>query len=381
MTPYDSPLLPNAGSVIDPSSAVGREDALARAWRDLGEGKNLAIADPRRMGKTVLLSLLKERAPQHVTPVSIDYEGVASTEMFLLRTFEAIRGQASLPVKALEQVKAVFTGWDAKLKLGPLEVNAGLRTRTPIDLLTELLTTIDEQLPADQLMLVLMDEVPISILNIARNEGPAAGSLLLQALRALRGRPQSRLRWVLCGSVGFHHVLRQCGATEGALNDLANLPLGPLPDAEARELAHRLLLGIQRSGDPAARDRLASKSGGIAFLIHSLANVLRNSGTSQASVDDIDQAFEDFIADRDESRAVTHLVTRLEDYYGEDTKTAEDLLTRLAQEGRLPVEEIDVPERILDDLIDDHYLIDHDRGIGWRYEVLRVIWLKRKRRR
>jgi len=90
-----------------------------------------------------------------------------------------------------------------------------------------------------------MDEVPVAIGNIARNEGANEANLLLQTLRALRRRG-SRLRWIVCGSVGFHHVLRHCGATQGVLNDLVNLPLGPLEPRDATELAQRLFLGIGR---------------------------------------------------------------------------------------------------------------------------------------
>ena len=56
-------------------------------------------------------------------------------------------------------------------------------------------------------------------LHIASKEGPDAANHLLQTLRSLR-RQGSRLRWIVCGSVGFHHVLRQCNATEGVVNDV-----------------------------------------------------------------------------------------------------------------------------------------------------------------
>ena len=58
------------------------------------------------------------------------------------------------------------------------------------------------------------------------------------------------------------------------LNDLVNLPLGPLEPAEATELAQRLFLGIERVPDDAAVDALVEQSGRIPFLIHALAHGL-----------------------------------------------------------------------------------------------------------
>lgn len=89
----------------------------------------------------------------------------------------------------------------------------------------------------------MMDEAPMAIDNIARHENKQAARELLQTLHSLR-QGRMRARWIVTGSIGFHHVLHSIGATSGDLADLEPLHLGPMPDGEARELAQRILIGI-----------------------------------------------------------------------------------------------------------------------------------------
>ena len=183
----------------------------------------------------------------------------------------------------------------------------------------------------------------------------------------------------MCGSVGFHHVLRQCGATEGVINDLVNLPLGPLEPADASELAQRLLLGIERGSDEQAVAALVEHSGAIPYLVHALAHRLHDTGRGSVSVDDVAAAFGDFMDDRDDSRAVTHLLTRLAPFYGDRVMAAEEILDRVAVAGSATTTEIGADGRLLDDLVDDHYLIERGGVLSWRYDVLRRIWMHRQR--
>jgi len=120
-------------------------------------------------------------------------------------------------------------------------------------------------------------------------------------------------------------------------------------------------------------------SGGIPFLIHALAHGLHVAGAGPVTACDVDTAFSRFIDDRDDSRAVTHLYTRLDPLYGERSDAAERILDRVAVERSLDPAELYAAGEILDDLIDDHYLIERNRSISWRYDVLRRIWAHRRR--
>ena len=197
-------------------------------------------------------------------------------------------------------------------------------------------------------------------------------------MRELRRRQGSKLRWIVSGSVGFHHILRKCDATEGAINDLVNLPLGPLPTPEATELAERLLLGIERAPQPGTIAALVAETDGIPFLIHALAHGLADAGSGPVSRDDVVRAFENYVEARDESRAVTHLLTRLDPLYGDTTPTAEDILDAVALGGEVESSAFAYARPVLLNLIDDHYLVERGRRLSWRYDALRRIWVHRR---
>ena len=369
------PLFPQPGSTIDPRNAVGRAATTARARDELRSANNLALTDPRRMGKTVWLDLFCTDPGDGLTSVKIDYEGVQTSEEFLTRTVAALSAHRGLPRHAASKLKALFEGIEIE---GPVKVKVGVSTRTPTDLLSEAIRSVDDHLDEAVLLVIAMDEVPLAIANIACNEGADAANQLLQTLRGLR-RQGSRLRWIVCGSVGFHHILRSCNATEGVINDLVNLPLGPLEVSDAQELSRRLLLGIGRDAGEGAVDALVEHSGRIPYLIHALAHGLQESGSGPVTGGDVADAFVRFMDDRDESRAVTHLLSRLDPLYGDRAGRAEEILDRVAIDVSLDVPDLQADVGLLDDLIDDHYLIEHDRTVRWRYDVLRRIWMHRRR--
>jgi hypothetical protein len=152
-----------------------------------------------------------------------------------------------------------------------------------------------------------------------------------------------------------------------------------LTPAEAEELARRLLLGIKRPADDGVVAAMVEHSGSIPFLVHALAHRLHNADVGPVSTEDVATAFVAFMDDRDDSRAVTHLVTRLDPLYGDRAPTAESLLDRVAIANTINISDAAVPDALVDDLIDDHYLIERDRAIRWRHDVLRRIWMHRRR--
>jgi hypothetical protein len=370
------PLLPQPGSPIDPDNAVGRGAATQRARRELLARNNLCLNDPRRMGKTVWLDLFCRDPGAGITAIKIDYEGVSTCEEFLLRTVAGLQAHRGLPSQTIAKLVAMFDG--VEVSAGPITVKAGVATRGPLALLSATVLGVEDHLDKDSLFVIAMDEVPIALANISDSEGPDAASRMLQTLRGLRQR-QGQLRWILSGSIGFHHILRRCGATEGAVNDLVGVPLGPLDTFEAQELAERLLLGIRRTPQEDAVAALLDHSGCIPFLLHALAHRLHDAGTGTVSVRDVADAFTGFLDDRDDSRAMTHLVTRLDPLYGQRAQAAEEILDAVAVERSSPVTDLDAGGQLLNDLIDDHYLVERNGTVTWRYEVLRRIWVHRRR--
>jgi hypothetical protein len=332
------------------------------------------------MGKTVWLDLLCDQPPDELLLAKADYEGVRTTEEFLLRTIAALRDHRSVPRRAITAIGSLFDGLEIESPY--VTIRKGLKPKSRTDLLSDAVRVVDQHLDG-RILVIAMDEVPIAIDNIAKNEGPDAANQLLQTLREVRRRRGS-IRWIVCGSIGFHHVLHRCGATEGAINDLVNLPLGPLTPEDASELFQRLLLGIEQPAHAADLDEVIAaaiaETGGVPFLLHSVAHVLHQQEATVTTPDRVRTAFAAFLDDRDGSRAVHHMVSRIDTLYGDRKADAKDLLDLVAREQELPLADL-VDSTVIDDLADDHYLLVADRTVSWRYPVYRRMWLHRRGQR
>ncbi len=377
------PIHPQPGSARDPRHFVGRQDATLTATRRLKDGTSLLLNDPRRMGKTYWLTYFADRTEDFL-PIIIDYEGVASRDSFLLRTVDALRKNQGLGPTFKTWLRAWFDNTDTEIGAGPLSVKVALQHQPSAKILEQTLAAVAEKAP--RTVLICMDEVPLAILAIARNEGPASARELLETLRLLR-QGQANIRWIMAGSVGFHHVLAECQTTPGDLNDLDNLHLGPLTESEAAELATRLVLGIGATGTPQIIGRLVERSGGIPFLLHKIVSLIADSRPLELTEAFVDEAFEEFIDDPDEFRAFAHVLARLEPTYGIQADLARRILdvTVRANNDWVPashvsavLEDPDAFDGVVENLISDHYLVRHGSSVRWRYPVLQYIWARRR---
>lgn len=373
------PIVPQPGSDRDPAHFVGRVATTTRARERLAAGANLLLTDPRRMGKTFWMHNFAARESGFRCYV-IDYESVSTVENFLIRTGEELVKNKALPENVLMSLKKIFENVDIEFS-GPIAVKTYHRQTSPHRLLADALKTLDEDI-GGVVPLVMMDEVPLAIDNIARREGSGAASELLQTLRTLR-QGTKRVRWIVTGSVGFHHVLRRVGTTQGALNDLESLPLGPLPDDEAGELARRLLLGIDQIPSDAVVEALVKVSGGIPFVLHKVAGTLDQRYRRVIGPAEVRECFEDFIDDPDEFGWFEHYLTRVGPHYGERAILAERMLRATLSETNdwIPVDTLPPDngvDDILEDLTKDHYLERRGRSVRWRYPALQYIWARKR---
>ena len=373
------PIEPQPGSDRDPANFVGRTAITSQARKRLQVGANLLLTDPRRMGKTFWMHTFAAREKRFHC-YFIDYEGVFTVNDFLIRTADTLVKGGKLPSRAFQKLKTIFDNCDIEIS-SPITIKSYHRQTSPHILLTDILSTLDGE-ENDVIPLVMMDEVPMAVNNIAEREGAGAAEEILQTLRALRQKT-TRVRWIVTGSVGFHHVLRKTNMTQGVLNDLESLPLGPLPRDEADELARRLLLGVGQEPLDDVVNELIAVSGGIPFLLHKLVGALTQRCYTAFSPSDVRECFENFIDDPDEFRWFEHYLTRVTPHYGERAQAADQILRQtLSQTNEwIPVDSLTQGEEfsdILEDLVKDHYLERRGRSVRWRYPALQYIWARKK---
>lgn len=387
MQPY--PIQPNTGGPIDPHDVIGRDAVCRQVLADFAAGDQ-RLVDPRRLGKTSLLERLSLVIDDPKTMmVMIDFQGTASSDEFYARLVNGLGRHATFGQRLLRAASSLLERTEVGTGYEGVTINASLRNLPKLDVIRRVLDSVRGKLEEDELVIIACDEVPLAIENVARCQGIDEARLLLQSLRALRSK-RSRVRWLLTGSVGFHHVVRLVGGTEGDYNDLATVQMGPLDVTDATYLTECLLLGIGRGGNPATPGVIAALGGGIPWLIHQVVHRLPKE-TTPATPEDATLVFDAFVADRSASSPITHLVTRVAPYYGPNEQLANRVLDHLAIANR-PVTVPDLRKRlqvrpaaaarllsVVDMLDDDHYLVTRPDGVAWRYDVLRRIWILRKR--
>lgn len=373
------PIYPHPGSATDTNDFVGRVEVTARVQRHLDGGINLLLNDPRRMGKSFWLRYLTQNVEGY-TPFLIDYEGVNTREGFLIRTGEVLNQHSEIQQKLRAWFESV------ELSVFGLTLKVSQQEQPKQRLLQNIFASTSEII---QPPLILMDELPVAVLDIAKNEGAEAAKETLQTLRYLR-RSIPNIRWILCGSIGFHHVLAECGihTTEGVTNDLVAFYLGALESVgEQKELAERLLLGTDLDYEYSSINALAELTGAIPYLMQVVALKLGNIENPVVITPKlVSCCFEDFIDEPEAFGSFIHFLTRLDGYYGDDADLAGQILDELLFRTNTWVDVVVLQGKypdnhtptVIDKLVKDHYLVQRGSRVRWRYPVLQYIWARRR---
>ena len=383
-----SPLHPTPGSSLDPHHILGRDERIREVLEQGRRGASFLLSDPRRMGKTCFLTLLCSDPGENTAAVMIDVQGTSSVEEFVVKLTKGLLGQATFTTRVKKSLEGFLQS------LGEVNIGVGLDIKWQAAgahaALQNMLESVQEAMTHDgRTLFIVIDELPDAIESIAANESPQAAHDLLAKLRAAR-RVESPLSWILCGSIGFHHILHLANAGNDLINDLQVIPLGPLTDHWAKILFKRLAASKAPGATDEASELAVTITGGIPFLLHQI--VLAIPESKQAiDTEEVQTAFDDFLHDRDQSRAATHFLTRMDKYYPPELKTlADKILDHIAVQGReVSLQEIedkfegslnrDSLMKLLDLFLLDHYLVESKQSFQWRYPVLRNIWIQRRR--
>ena len=375
------PITPQPGNDLDPNNFVGRVAITERARNHLINGTNLLLSDTRRMGKTFWLRTFAAEE-KNFRCYFIDYEGVNTAEEFLLKTVKELTKEAKLPSKARKKIGTFFNNVNFEVSFKNVTLKHIFHQIPAHELLNKTLSTLEED-ESGLIPLVMMDEVPMAIDNIAKAEGTDTAKQILHTLRERRQNTRN-VRWIITGSIGFHHVLRRIGTTSGVLNDLTSLPLGPMPNNEAEELALRLLLGVNQPENDGVIEELVKLSGGIPFILHKLVATLDQSNQTVFRPANVRDCFEVFIDNTELFREFEHYKDRIPELYGEETHIAKRLLTTCLSETNewihieRPIKDSS-ESTVLDTLIKDHYLEQTGNKVRWRYPTLQYIWARKER--
>ena len=220
------------GQAVLGDDLYGRDYELARLWEHLEQGEHILMLAPRRVGKTSLMLELRRAPRTNWDVIYIDVEGddgpadcVASILAALAadpryRTrFEAI--PFSKGVK--DVLRGVSVGITASVLHVELKRAIGNEWSHAADQLEARLTSLDE---AGGKLLIILDELPILISGMLRDDQKRDAELLLSRLRRWRQAPalRGKVHTLVGGSIGLEGIVRRAGLS-GSINDLVPFPL------------------------------------------------------------------------------------------------------------------------------------------------------------
>lgn len=328
---------PNPGGQLAPEQILGRDPLIAQMWSIL-EGRSIYMNDLRRIGKTQIMVKMHEQPQPHWLTVKCDLGGTHTAAEFATLAYKnslVALGKKKRVLRSMQELLGKAQG----IQIGPIKLPDG-STAPWKEVLSRTFADIEEamtELGPRQRMVFFWDEVPYLLDNIAKREGPSTAMEVLDTPRAL-GQDHNRIRLLLTGSIGIHHVLSSLkneGYNGSPLNRMELVQPGPLDQADSLALATALLLGSGTSCDDPAVCALAIAQGAghVPFYIHKLISRLPKS--KNATPESIAATLDHEITSDNNDWDLQHYRDRLKAYYGEQERLALCVLDAVAIEGSL----------------------------------------------
>jgi hypothetical protein len=326
-------LKPNPGGQLAPEEILGRDALIAKIWSIL-EGRSIYMNDLRRVGKSQIMVKMHALPLPNWLTVKRDLGGTHTAAEFATLAYKDSVGVLDTKKKALRTMQDLIGQARGSKIAGVIELPNG--TQAPWkEVLRRTFADIEEAMVAlgsNQRMLFFWDEVPYLLDNIARREGANVAMEVLDALRAL-GQDHDRIRLVLTGSIGLHHVLnglKQAGYNGSPLNRMEHIQPGPLAPDSSVELTVELLQGggISCEDRAACAVAIAESVGHVPFYIHKL--ISRLPGALPATPDSIAIVLDREITSDNNDWDFQHYRERLKPYYGEQERLALHVLDAVA---------------------------------------------------
>jgi AAA ATPase domain len=257
---------------IDPDKLIGRDRVLEICWTRLEQGSSLLVTGERRIGKSSIAQTLDARPRPDWIVVYLNVEAITSVEDLVRSLLAALQREQRIDRRAKKALGGLLDRVSG-VSIAGTGVEVRQRTeRAAYELLQELIEKTSES----SKLLLILDELPILAQTLAKNSVDDA-LLLLRTLRSLRAAYPNH-RQLLCGSIGFHHLLADATEIKAAVNDLFTIAVDALDPNSAAVLAQGLLLGIGREvalEDPIIT-AIVEATDGIPFYEHHLVAALEH---------------------------------------------------------------------------------------------------------
>lgn len=356
-------------------------------WREIKKGNHILFSAPRRVGKSSIMKFVANNAAEGF---SCRYENIASDAMaseFYKRLFELVLLQA----KGIQKLGSWFEQWKESSGIDQISSGGVKFSRKKVDYKSMLLDFVPRLKETGITIVLLLDEFPDVIKNIAEREDEHAARDVLQTLRSLRHSEDFKGHFilVLAGSIGLDHVVKEVDRI-AVINDLYELNLPALTTEEGHEFIQFLVKGATMTIHNDVRTYMLERlEQAIPYFIQLLVNqcndLLQAENRPQLTTADVDAAWAIVLksnkkfADWDE---------RLSDYFPKLYSFFHAVLTVCAHKGSITIQRcydlgfehgLDTTIKgLMDDvLVKDGYLSEAKNLYRFQSPLLRDWWKNR----
>lgn len=228
-----------------------RDKIINKIYRRLDAGNHIYMSAPRRAGKTAIMRFMEDNPQEGYAFLYISVEDVDDTEQFFEMLSEELLGSSAVSrlIKASEKAQSVFANFAEhikKVKVWNVELETQQKVQPKYSKVFEdLMRRMDTH---DFKIVLLIDEFPVALERIAKEQSDDAGIEFLHIKRSIRQRAQHGLQFVYTGSIGLPNIARKLNAT-ATINDLNVIEVPPLTLIEGKEFTRKLLktYGVRHS--------------------------------------------------------------------------------------------------------------------------------------
>lgn len=389
------------GPPVRGENCYGRDAFVELVWEKLAVG-HVLLAAPRRFGKTSIMYRLMDHPRPGYQFVHADLEHfVEPAELVTALVVQLARdgrlrrvaeGLSYFPKALWKRFSETFD--EVELFKFRVKLKEKVRARWQ-ESGEELFRRLAD---SQGTVVFILDELPWMLERMTHSEAHREEArTLLRWLRALRQSPSaSNARFMIAGSIGIGHVLRELGET-AAINDFEQLRLEPLSPQVAAGLLDELSSTHQLALSPASRKRMLELIGTlvpyfIQVLFSEAAKVHKQDGRPMTPAR-VAQVYREKVLGVDCRTYFDHYYGRLRGYYKpREERFIKRLLRELAVVGSLARDtgyqfyreqaaEAPDPEtfnHLMSDLENDFYIRFDAQRLRYEFacKLLRDWWLR-----
>lgn len=363
-----------------------RENIINRIYRRLDSGNHLYLSAPRRSGKTSIMRAIGDTPREGYIFAYLNVEDCANSEdYFRLLAEELEKSTANGTLARLSEkakgVVASFLERVKKVKLASLEIEtAAPANANPsyAEAFEQLLRDLESE---GNTIVIMVDEFPVAVENIAKTHGEAAAVRFLHANRGLRQRAQSGIRFIYTGSIGLPNVARKL-TPDPVVNDLNIVEIPPLTMEEGIDMSQKIFSAYKIQVDEAVlRYMLEQIEWLMPFFIQLVIQLLIDETESENRPIDtamVDKVLQKAANHRNNVYFASYLDRLAKTLPTEQCETAKAILAQIAGQGSVPRSAFTQgnAQLVLETLEYDGYIHEQNDQFHFNSPILRMWWKK-----